>query len=173
MSVPGIGPERHQDLGVRGFQDFGELVRLEQRIDGIGDAGGLGAEQSDERIRHQGQHEADNVALLGAERVKHVGGLGDARDEIAVRDHQRRVGRIGILQELDRRPVGIALGTKPDGVIGALGRDAVGVGDLLECPDLLVRQQFRIVVADQPIERVDARHEFRPPSDACPRRRIF
>src|SRR4051795_12243502 len=35
-------PERHQDRCVRGFQDLNDLVRLQQRIDGIGDAGGLG-----------------------------------------------------------------------------------------------------------------------------------
>jgi len=143
-----------------------DLVRLEQRIDGIGDAGGFRAEQRHEGVGHQRQHEADDVALLRAERVKHVGGLRDAADEVAVRDHDRRVRRIGVLQELDRGPVGIARRAEPDGVIGALGRDAIGVRNLLEGPDLCVRRQVRIVVADQPIERVDARHGI-PSSLRC------
>lgn len=90
--------------------------------------------------------------------MKHVGGLRDARDEVAVGDDERRVGRIGVLQKLDRRHDGVARSSELDGIIGALGRDAVGVRDLLEGPDLLVRQKLRIVVADEPIERVDARH---------------
>lgn len=116
-------------------------MRLQERIDGIGDAGGFRAEQRYKGVRHQRQHEADDVALLHAQRVKHVGGLRDARDEVAVRDHDRRVGGIGILQELDRRPVGVADRTQPDGVIGAVGRDAIGVRDLLEGSNLGVRRQ--------------------------------
>ncbi len=50
--LPDVGarhrPERHQDLRVRSFQDLRDLVRLQQRIDGIGDAGGLRAEQRHE-----------------------------------------------------------------------------------------------------------------------------
>ncbi|MGY4358199.1 hypothetical protein ACVW0J_004692 [Bradyrhizobium sp. i1.7.7] len=168
--LPDVGarhrPERNQNLGVRGLKDLRDLVRLEQGIDGIGDARGLGAEQRHEGIGHQRQHEADDVALLDAERVKHVGGLRDARDEIAIGDHERRVGRIGVLQELDRGPVGVARRTEPDGVISALGRDAIGVRDLLEGPDLCVRREVRIVVADEPIERVDARHGI-PSSLRC------
>ena len=175
--LPDVGarhrPERHQDFRVRGLQDLRDLVRLEQRIDGIGDAGGLRAEQRHEGVGHQRQHEADDVALLDAERVKHVGGLRDARDEVAIRDHDRRVGRIGILQELDRRPVGVARRTEPDGVVGALGRDAIGVRDLLEGPNLCVRRQVWIVAADEPIERVDARHGI-PSSLRCiSPRRVF
>ncbi|MGY3420066.1 hypothetical protein ACVWZW_000541 [Bradyrhizobium sp. F1.13.4] len=151
-------PERHQDFCVRRFQNLRDLVRLQERIDGIGDAGGLCAEQRYKGVRHQRQHEADDVALLDTKRVKHVGGLRDARDEVAVRDHDRRVGRIGVLQELERRPVGVTGRTQPDGVVSALGRDAIGVRDLLEGSNLRVRCQLRIVVADEPIERMDARH---------------
>ena len=76
-----------------------------------------------------------------AERVKHVGGLRHAREEIAVGDHDRRIGRIGILQELERRRVGIARSAEPEGVVGALGRDAVGVGSLLEGADVGVGRE--------------------------------
>ncbi|MGY3074422.1 hypothetical protein ACVWZZ_000793 [Bradyrhizobium sp. LM6.10] len=141
-------------------------MRLQERIDGIGDARGFRAEQRHEGIGHQRQHEADDVALLDAERVKHVGGLRDARDEVAVRHNDRRVGGIGILQELDRRLVGVARRTQSDRVVGALGRDAIGVRDLLESSNLGVRCQVRIVAADEPIERVDARHGI-PSSLRC------
>ncbi|MET4113723.1 hypothetical protein ABIB85_000138 [Bradyrhizobium sp. JR1.5] len=159
-------PERHQDFCVRRFQNLRDLVRLQQGVDGIGDTGGLRAEQRYEGVRQQRQHEADDVALLHAKRVKHVGGLRDARDEVAVRDHDRRVGGIGILQELDRRSVGVAGRPEPDGVVSALGRDAIGVSDLLEGPNFGVRRQVRIVAADEPIERVDARHGI-PSSLRC------
>src|SRR5439155_19134614 len=47
--LPDVGPrhwtERHQDLGICSLQDLRDLVRLQQRIDGIGDAGSLCAEQ--------------------------------------------------------------------------------------------------------------------------------
>ena len=76
--------ERHQHRGARGLQDFRDLVRLQQRVDGIGDAGGLGAEQRDEGIRQQRQQEAHDIVLADAERMEHVGGLRHAADEIAI-----------------------------------------------------------------------------------------
>ena len=132
----GHGAERDKDCCVRGLQDFCDLMRLQKRVDGIGDAGGLGAEQRDKGLRQQRKQEADDVATPDSERVEHVGGLRHARDEIAVGDHDRRVGRVGIGEELDRGRIGITGGPELDGIIGALGGDAVSVRDLLEGTDV-------------------------------------
>ena len=86
--------------------------------------------------RHQRQQEADDIARPDAERVKHVGGLRDAGDEIAIGDHDRLVGRIGIGEELHRRRIGIVGGAELDRLIGALGSDAVRIRDLFESPHL-------------------------------------
>src|SRR3984957_9287471 len=162
--LPDVGarhrPERHQHRRARGFQDFRDLVRLQQRVDGIGNAGGLGAEQRDERFRQQRQHEAHDVVFADAERMEHVGGLCHPREEVAVGDDERRVGRVGIGQELDRRCSGIVGRAEPDRVIGARRGDAVEIGNLFEGADVGVRGQYGIFVADDAIEQENACHGF-------------
>ena len=132
----GHGAERDQDLGVRGLEDFRDLMRLQKRVDGIGDAGGFGAEQRHKGLGQQRKQEAHHVAAADTERVKHVGGLRHARDEIAVADDDWRVGRVGIGQELDGGCIGIVGGAELNGIIGALGGDAVSVRDLFEGTDV-------------------------------------
>ena len=123
----GHGAERDQHLGARGFQDFRDLMRLEQRIDGIGDAGRFGAEQRDECLGQQRKQEAHHIAAVDAEGVKHVGGLRHARDEIAMADDDRIVGRVRIGEKLDRGRIGIVGRTQSDGIVGALRGDAICV----------------------------------------------
>ena len=154
----GQGTERHQHLGLGGLQDLGDLVRLQQRVDRVGDASGLCAEQRGESFRHQGQHEADDVIGADAERMKHVGGLRHLRDEIAIGDHDRRVGRIGIWQELDRRRVRIGGSPAFEGLVGALCGDAFAVRRLLEGADVSGAGECRIIAADGAIEQMNARH---------------
>ncbi len=107
MSVPGIGPRATSTRRARGIQDFRDLMRLQQRIDGIGDAGGLGAEQRDECLGKQRQQETHDIALADAEGMKHVGGLRHARDKIAMGDDDGFIRRISIGQELDGGRIGI------------------------------------------------------------------
>jgi hypothetical protein len=42
--------KRNQDLGIRSLEDFHDLMRLQKRVDGIGDAGCFGAEQRDKGL---------------------------------------------------------------------------------------------------------------------------
>jgi hypothetical protein len=96
--------------------------------------------------------------------VEHVGGLRDAGNEIAVRDHKRRVGRIGIGQKLERWRIGISARAEPDRIIGALGGDPVLVGNSFEGSNVGVRSEIGKFVANGPIEQVDACHLlFLPP----------
>ncbi|MHC2577439.1 hypothetical protein ACVMHR_002178 [Bradyrhizobium diazoefficiens] len=111
MSVPGIGPSATRIFVFAASRISAIWCDSSSGLTGFGDAGGFRAEQRHEGVGHQRQHEADDVALLRAERVKHVGGLRDARHEVAVRDHNRRIGRIGVLQELDRCAVRVARST--------------------------------------------------------------
>jgi hypothetical protein len=90
--------------------------------------------------------------------MEHVGGLRHARDEIAVGNHNWRVCGVGIGEELDSGSIGILGSPELDGIIGALGDDAVCVGDLFESTDVGLRRKSRIFVADQSIERMYARH---------------
>ncbi len=92
--------------------------------------------------------------------MEHVGGLRHAREEVAVGDDERRVGRVGIGQELDRGCIGIVGRTKPDRVIGARRGDAVEIGNLFEGADVGVRGQIRIFATDGAIEQVNACHGF-------------
>ena len=87
MSVPGIGPSATSTLVCAASRISAIWCGSKQRVDGVGDAGGLGAEQRDEGIRHQRQQEAHDIVRADAQRMKHVGGLRDAADEIAVADH--------------------------------------------------------------------------------------
>ena len=103
----GHGAERNQHFGARSFQDFGDLIRLEQRVDGIGDPRRLRAEESDKGLRQQRQQEAHHGVAVHAEGMKHIGGLRHVRDEITVADDDRLVGRIRIRQVLDRGSIGI------------------------------------------------------------------
>ena len=146
---------------MRRLQDFRDLVRLQERVDGIGDAGGLGPEQRHESIWHQRQQEAHDLAWTYAQRMKHVGGLRDAADEIAVADHEGLVGRIGVGEEFYRGRVRIVRGAELDRLIGARCGDTVGVGGFLEIQNLGVAGKIRIVVADHTIEQMHARHFLR------------
>jgi hypothetical protein len=93
-----------------------------------------------------------------AKRVKHVGCLCHARDEVAVADDDGRVRRVGVGEKLDRRRIGIVRRAELDRVIGALGGDAVGVRNLLKGAHVGVRSKTRIFVADAVIEQMYARH---------------
>jgi len=59
--------------------------------------------------------------------MEHVGGLRHARDEIAVGNYYWRVCRVSIGEELDGGCIGILGGPELNGIIGALGGDAVSV----------------------------------------------
>jgi hypothetical protein len=90
--------------------------------------------------------------------MEHIRGLGYARDKIAVGNHYRRFGRVGVREELDRESVGICSRAQLDGIVGSLDGNAIPEGDLFEGTDVSFRGKRRIVVADQSIERVYARH---------------
>jgi hypothetical protein len=106
MSLPGAGPSATSTLGAGGAQDLGDLHRGEHRIDGIGDARGLRAEQRAEGLRHERQQDADHVARPDAEGVERVRRLRRPRDEGAMRDRQRRLAGVGAAQEAKRRRLG-------------------------------------------------------------------
>src|SRR5262249_2910934 len=78
--------------------------------------------------------------------------------------------RVGIGQELKRGCIGIFGSAELDGIKGAVSGNALGVGNCLEGPDVGVGGENRIVLADDTIEQVDARHYKAPPGDAFPRR---
>jgi hypothetical protein len=138
-------------------------MRLQKRVDGIGDAGRFGAEQSDKSFREKRKHEAYDVIIANSQRMEHVGGLRHSRDEIAVGNHDGRVCRVGIGEELDSGSIGIFGCPELDGIIGALGCDALGVGSPFEGSDIGFRCKSRIFVADQSIERMYARHGLLSP----------
>ena len=69
---------------------------LQQGVDGIGDACRFGAEQRYKSLGQQRKQQTDDIATADAESLKHVGGLRHARDEIAVADDDRVVGRVRI-----------------------------------------------------------------------------
>ena len=132
----GHGAKRDKNCCVRGLQDFCDLIRLQKRVDGIGDAGCLGAEQRHKGLRQKRKQEAYHLATPVSERVEHVGGLRHARDEIAVGNYYWRICRISIGEELDGGCIGILGGPELNGIIGALGGDAVSVRDLFEGTDV-------------------------------------
>ena len=82
------------------------------------------------------------------------------REEVAVADDERRVGRVGIGQELNRGRIGIEGRAEPDRVIGARRGEAVEIGNLFEDADVGVRGQTGIFAADGAIEQVNACHGF-------------
>src|SRR6476620_639432 len=80
--------------------------------------------------------------------VEHVGGLRHSRNEIAVGNYYWRVCRVSIGKELDGGCIGILGGPELNGIIGALGGDAVSVRDLFECRDVGTEGKSPIFVAD-------------------------
>ena len=103
----GHGTEGDQHASARGFQDLGDLIGLQQRVDGIGDARRLGAEERDKGLRQQRKQQTHNIVASDAERVKHIASLRHAREEIAVADNDRFVGRVRVGEILDRGRIGI------------------------------------------------------------------
>ena len=61
------GTEGHKDLGVSRLEDFRDLLRLEKRIDRIGDTSGFGTEQRDKRLWQERKQEAHDVGPLRAD----------------------------------------------------------------------------------------------------------
>ena len=99
MSDPGSGPRATSTL-VRAARRISAICAGgEQRIDRIGDAGGLGTEQRAEALRHERQQQADDVARADAERVKGVRGLRHAVEELAVAEAKRRLVGLGVGEE--------------------------------------------------------------------------
>src|SRR5262249_33633997 len=115
------------------------------------------------------QQEAHDIMAANTQRMKHVGRLRDARDEVAVRDDDGLIGRIGVGQESYRGRIGIFGCAEPDRLKGALPGDPLGIGGFLEGTDVGVGGKTRIVLADDTIEQVDARHYKTPPGDMFPR----
>ncbi len=70
---------RQQHPAARLAQQRGDLMRLQQEIDGIGEAGGLRADHGDEALRQQRQQHRNRRSRLDAERAKQVGRLRHAR----------------------------------------------------------------------------------------------
>jgi hypothetical protein len=102
--------------------------------------------------------------------MEHVGGLRQAREEVAVGNDERRVGRVGIGQELDRGCVRIVGRAEPYRVIGACRGDAVEIGNLFEGAGVGVRGQIRKFAADGAIEQVNGLPWLlAPPGDPLPR----
>ena len=154
----GLRAHRDQHLGVGRAQDLGDLRRLQQRIDRVGDARGLRAEQRHEALGQQRQQEAHHVVRADAQRVEHVGGLRHARHELPVAQGQRRFARVGIGQELQGRRLGVARGSQSQRLVGALGGDALVVRRGLESPQQRVGAQVGPLVAHQPVQQMKLRH---------------
>jgi hypothetical protein len=95
--LPDVGAgrrrERHEYFRSGRAQDFRDLPRFEQRIHRVRDPGGFRAIEREEALRQQRQHEADDVARSDAEIGKQIRGLRDLRDELRMRDRQRRSRR--------------------------------------------------------------------------------
>ena len=69
MSDPSVGPERHQNLGVRCTQDVGDLGGRQHRVHRVGHARGLRAEQRHEGLRQQRQQQAHHITARNAQAV--------------------------------------------------------------------------------------------------------
>ena len=105
--VPNVGARRcaqyHRHAGVGGIQNLGQLVRLQQGIDRVGNARRLRPVQRIKTLWQQGQQQADHVIRADAQGIEQVGRLRHAGQKLRVADDQRRLVRVAGRQELDRR----------------------------------------------------------------------
>src|SRR5215469_16772714 len=154
----GRGAERNKNGDACGFQDFRDLMRFQNRIDGIGDASRFRTKQGHKGLGQQRKQEAYHVTAANAEDVKHVGGLRHTIDEIAIGHDDWFIVRVGIGEKLDSGGIEIVGGAQLDGIIGALGGNTVCVRSLFEGTDIDVSGEARIFVAYKTIEQVYADH---------------
>ena len=118
--MPERRSERHQHLRLDGIQDVRHLVRLEQRIHRVHDAGGLAAPDRVVRFEQVRQDVRDDVGRSDAQRVERVGGLRHLVQQPAVRDLLRGRGRVAVGQECKRDRVGRALRRTRDHLVRAV-----------------------------------------------------
>ena len=153
-----FGTDGHQHARPCGAQDVGDLAGRQQRVHRVCHTDRLRAEQGREGLRQQRQQQAHHLAAADAERMERIGRLGDARDELPVRQRQRRLVGAGVLQEVQRRRLRVERGTELQCLESAVRGHPLGIGRAgLEGRHLRHRLKTRQRGADQLVEHMGAR----------------
>ncbi|MCY1353589.1 hypothetical protein D9M69_399340 [compost metagenome] len=128
----GEGRQGDQHLGGGGVHQFGDVLGVEQRVDGVDDAGRLAAPEGEVGVRQVRQQERHRAARAHAEAVEGVGGLGDLGEQLGVAQPPGCFLGIALQQEGQRRLVGVTFGAAPQQRVGAGRHVAVLQGEAFD-----------------------------------------
>ncbi|MCY1411902.1 hypothetical protein D9M71_272980 [compost metagenome] len=127
--VPEIGAgerrQGHQHPGVGRMDQFGDVLGLQQRVDGIDHAGRFPTPDGEMGMRQVRQQERHRLARPHTQVVEGVGRLGDPRQQLGISQLERRFFGVALEQEGHGALVRMALGALTDQLIGAVRHTAL------------------------------------------------
>ena len=105
----GVGPQRHQDIGLRSLNQLGDMFGIQQVIDGAGQARDLGPEEREIGLRNGRQQERHARFIAARKAVEEVGRAPHIGGKFTVRPALRQRGLVGVFNESQGRAIGVAL----------------------------------------------------------------
>ncbi|MNE48543.1 hypothetical protein D3C80_1430120 [compost metagenome] len=122
----GEGRQGHQQLGIGGLDQLGDMLGFQQRIDRVDDPGRLAAPDGEVGLRQVGQQERHRLARAQAEAVKGVGGLGDLAQQLLVIEAIDGFVAATLEDKGQRRRLRLRRGRAADQLVGAGWQVAFG-----------------------------------------------
>ncbi len=153
------GRQCNQHLGPGRPQDVGNMSGFEVGIDRICNAGGLGAIQGDESLRHQRKQQADDIGRADPQRMQHVCDLRDAGMKLGMRDRHRLFIGAGVGQEVQGRALRVVGSPQAQRLISTLRGNPLLVRNSFEGAQVGVGGEARPFSADDAIQQMKAGHD--------------